>query len=124
MIQQSCLAVVLIFGAFAFAFAFANSRCLAADTDSAATVLVAPQSADRLVVIIRGASGTSEYGQLFDLWSDRWEAAATTGGARVTRVGLKTGADGTAADASNQPGDGDRISFELALREAAAQATS
>lgn len=124
MIQQSCLAVVLIFGAFAFA----NPRCLAADTGSAATVLVAPQSEDRpedrLVVIIRGASGTSEYGQLFDLWSNRWEAAATTGGARVARIGPKTVADGTVTDASNQPGDGDRSSIELALREAAAQAAS
>ncbi|MFT4556604.1 MAG: hypothetical protein ACI92S_001949 [Planctomycetaceae bacterium] len=117
--QRSWVALILLYGMFAFV----ASRCLAADDDSAETADTAAQSEDRLVVIIRGASGTSEYGQLFDSWSDRWEAAAVAGGAKVTRIGPKTGADDSVA-ASDQPSDADRSSIEQVLGDAAAQAKS
>jgi len=118
--QRSCLALVLLYSTFAFV----EPRCLAADGESAETADAAPRSEDRLVVIIRGASGTSEYGQLFDSWSDRWEAAATVGGARVVRIGPQPDADGSTPAASGQPSDADRISIEQVLGAAAAQATS
>lgn len=75
-------------------------------------------------MIVRGASGTSEYGQLFDSWSDRWEAAATTGGASVARIGPKAGNDGSTLAAPDQPSDADRSSIEHVLQEAASQARS
>lgn len=118
--QRSCVALVLLYGTFAFV----EPRCLAADGDSAEMAQVSPQTEDRLVVIIRGASGTSEYGQLFDSWSDRWEAAAKAGGASVARIGPKTGDDGSALAAPDKPSGADRTSIENVLREAAAQANS
>ncbi len=120
MTRQPYLVPVFLCGLFVLVEPF----CPAGDGGSVETVLADAPPEDRLVVIIRGASGTSEYGQLFDLWSDRWEAAATTGGARVARIGPKTDADGSTADPSNQSSDVDRSSVEQALRDAAAQATS
>ena len=120
MIQRSCLVLALL----VVAFVLAGSQCLAADGDSAETAQVSRQTEDRLVVIIRGASGTSEYGQLFDSWSGRWEAAAKAGGASVARIGPKSGDDGSALAAPDQSNDADRVSIEHVLLEASVQAQS
>lgn len=42
---------------------------------------------ERLVIIVRGASGTDEYGKLFDTWANRWAKAARQGGASVVPIG-------------------------------------
>lgn len=39
------------------------------------------------VIVVTGAAGTPEYGQMFAEWSDRWEAAAAAGSAKFTRIG-------------------------------------
>ena len=118
--QRSCLALALL----SVAVVLAGSQCVAADDESAETAQISPQSEDRLVVIIRGASGTSEYGHLFDSWSDRWEAAATAGGASVARIGPKTGDDGSTLAALDKSSGADRTSIENVLREAATQVRS
>ncbi len=41
----------------------------------------------RLMVVVRGASGTPEYGKMFDEWSERWQVAAKVGGCRVVKIG-------------------------------------
>ena len=91
--------------------------CFAADGDPAAAQQEGIQSTERLVMIVRGASGTAEYGRLFDAWSDRWEAAAAKGGANVLRVGPKESADVETATA-------DRQLIEQTLRKVAADAKS
>lgn len=40
------------------------------------------------VIVVTGAAGTPEYGQMFTEWADRWEAAAVAGSAKFTRVGV------------------------------------
>jgi len=99
--------------------------CGAADDESAANVEKSEQPAERLVVIIRGASGTDEYGELFDSWSDRWVKAAEAGKAEVLRIGPV----GPRNDAFQLPGtseaaDADRKLIEKTLRDAASQAQS
>ncbi|MFP6763387.1 MAG: hypothetical protein VB858_07210 [Planctomycetaceae bacterium] len=42
---------------------------------------------ERLVVVARGASGTDEYGKLFDIWTDRWVKAARDGGGQLVLIG-------------------------------------
>lgn len=42
---------------------------------------------ERLVVVVRGTSGTDEYGRQFDEWSNRWLQAARQGGAEAVRIG-------------------------------------
>jgi len=39
------------------------------------------------VILVVGAEGTAEYGELFRAWADRWRVAAEAGGAHVTVVG-------------------------------------
>ncbi len=103
---------------------FAESRGFAADNDSPASSNPGTPTAGRLVLVVRGASGTSEYGQLFDSWSDRWEAAAAEGRAKFLRVGPKESDSALPNSAeTSQPG-ADRNSIELALREATAAAQS
>ncbi|MCA9063667.1 MAG: hypothetical protein KDA96_11430 [Planctomycetaceae bacterium] len=41
----------------------------------------------RRVVVVRGASGTSEYGRMFDAWSKQWSDAAAAGKADIIRIG-------------------------------------
>ena len=48
----------------------------------------------RLVVVVRGTSGTEEYGRQFDEWAKRWVQAARQGRAEVVRVGPVAAADG------------------------------
>lgn len=101
-------------------------NCLAADGDPAAAQQPGAQSAERLVMIIRGASGTAEYGRLFDTWSGRWEVAAAKGGARVLRVGPNETADGedTTGIEAAQETKTDWQLIEQTLREVAAKSKS
>ncbi len=47
-----------------------------------------PEAAQRpSVVLVIGAAGMPEYGQMFDRWADRWTEAAETAGAQCVRVG-------------------------------------
>jgi hypothetical protein len=48
-----------------------------------------PPTADehRLVLVVRGTSGTDEYGRQFDEWAERWVQAARQGRAETVRVG-------------------------------------
>jgi len=82
------------------------------------------QNPERLVIIVRGASGAAEYGQQFDAWSDRWEVAATKGGAKVFRVGPKEFVPGPTPDALTSHSVTDRKLIEKALHEAAGRAKS
>jgi hypothetical protein len=71
------------------AFPFAASICVAQDTQQPAA------SEHRLVLIVRGTSGTEEYGRQFDEWSNRWLQAARQGGAEAVRIGpLETAGGG------------------------------
>jgi len=55
--------------------------------------------ASRLVVVVRGAAGTSEYGRLFDQWARQWGDAAAAGQASVLRIGPNEPGDLDAPDA-------------------------
>ena len=81
------------------------------------------QNPERLVVIVRGASGTDEYGQLFDSWSARWVKAAEAGKADALRIG-PVGPNNAAfrLPGTSAPVDADRKQIEEALRDAAAKA--
>lgn len=59
------------------------SALVSAD-DVAAPAETTP-SAD--VILVVGAAGTAEYGELFRAWADRWRSAAEAGGAHVTVIG-------------------------------------
>lgn len=67
-----------------------------------------PSSADLLLVI--GAPGTDEYGNMFQAWADRWLAAAKKGAVEPHLVGRSNG---------GEVADRDRI--EQLLKEAAAE---
>lgn len=100
----------------------AGTLCFTAEGDAADEKL---QQADRLVVLVRGASGTDEYGELFDSWSDRWVKSAEAGKVAVLRIGPF----GPGNDALKLPGtsgavDADRKLIEKTLRDAASQAQS
>jgi hypothetical protein len=41
----------------------------------------------RLVLVVRGTSGTEEYGRQFDEWAERWLLAARQGKAEAVRIG-------------------------------------
>ncbi len=47
----------------------------------------AADSQHRLVLVVRGTSGTEEYGRQFDTWAERWLQAARQGGAEAVRIG-------------------------------------
>jgi hypothetical protein len=59
-----------------------------------------PQTNERLVIVVRGASGTDEYGDLFDSWASRWAKAAKQGGGTLISVGARN----AAANAEGDPG--------------------
>jgi len=44
---------------------------------------------ERLVIVVRGASGTDEYGELFDLWANRWATACREGGGKLVAIGAR-----------------------------------
>lgn len=62
-----------------------------------ASGMVAPASAQnenpsatreqRMAIVVRGTSGTEEYGKQFDEWAQRWIEAAERGGAQAVRIG-------------------------------------
>ena len=54
-----------------------------------------PQPEERLVVVVRGASGTDEYGELFDLWANRWANACREGGGKLVAIGARNEAAGS-----------------------------
>ncbi|MEZ6128262.1 MAG: hypothetical protein R3C59_06250 [Planctomycetaceae bacterium] len=43
------------------------------------------------VVVVVGAEGTPEYGQMFSEWADRWQTAAKSGDAEFTLIGTEGG---------------------------------
>ena len=47
------------------------------------------QPEERLVIVVRGASGTDEYGELFDLWANRWAEACRDGGGKLVTIGTR-----------------------------------
>ena len=81
------------------------------------------QDSERLVVIIRGASGTDEYGEMFDSWSARWVKAAETGKTEALRIG-PVGPNNSALrlPRASGPADADRKQVKQTLRDAAAKA--
>ena len=53
-----------------------------------APLVTEPEPAQRpTVLLVIGAAGMPEYGQMFDRWADRWTEAAETAGAQCVRVG-------------------------------------
>lgn len=48
---------------------------------------VAQTEGRRLLIAVRGASGTADYGRMFDEWTGRWVDAGKRGGADVVRIG-------------------------------------
>ncbi len=45
------------------------------------------------VIVVVGAEGTPEYGQMFSDWADRWQMAAKSGDAEFTLIGIQDGSD-------------------------------
>ena len=80
------------------------------------------QPVERLVVIVRGASGTDQYGELFDSWSGRWVKAAADGNVKVLRIGPRN--DMSRLPGTSEAADADRQLIEMTLRDAASQARS
>lgn len=99
--------------------------CHAADEESAAGVQKPEQPAKRLVMVIRGASGTDEYGELFDSWSARWVKAAEAGKAQTLRIGpVGPRNDPFQLPGTKQAADADRKLIEKTLQDAVSQAPS
>lgn len=93
-------------------------RCCNADGASSESHRAMPQQSDRLVLVIRGASGTPEYGQLFDSWSRHWETAATDGQAEFLWIGPQESNADSQAAAPSGPTDADRVTIIQALDRA------
>ena len=64
-----------------------GDKNLVAQEAQTAAEATSPAEPERLVIVVRGASGTSEYGRLFDSWCDRWRDAADRGNANFIRIG-------------------------------------
>lgn len=58
---------------------------------SATTMLRADER--QSVIVVVGAEGTPEYGQMFAEWADRWQAAATAGDADFAVIGRERSGD-------------------------------
>ena len=99
--------------------------CHAADGEAAANIEKTDQPVERLVVIVRGASDTDEYGELFDSWSDRWVKSAEAGKVAVLRIGpVRPRSDAFQLPGTSEGEDADRKLLEKTLRDAASQAQS
>jgi len=48
---------------------------------------VSPAADRQQVIVVLGAEGTAEYGQMFSEWADQWESAATAGDAIFDVIG-------------------------------------
>lgn len=124
--QKRLTVLLLLTGVLCLPYA----NCFAVDSESTtASETTASEQTDvhkpgRLVIIVRGASGTAEYGQQFDSWTDRWEVAAAKSGAKVVRVGPKESASDSISGNAAVPADNDRKLIEQTLRQAAGQAKS
>ena len=70
-------------------------------------------SEERLVVVVRGASGTDEYGELFDSWANRWAKAAKQGGGKLLAVGARNAQAEPAGKAENRINDFDLLKSTL-----------
>ena len=73
------------------------------------------QPVERLVVIVRGASGTDQYGELFDSWSGRWVKAAAAGNVKVLRIGPRN--DMFRLPGTSEAADADRQLIEMTLEK-------
>jgi hypothetical protein len=97
----------------------------AADDESAVDVKKPEQPAERLVVIVRGASGTDEYGELFDSWSDRWVKSAEAGNVKAIRIGpVGPRNDKLRLPGTSEAADADRKLIEKTLGDATLHAQS
>lgn len=65
----------------------------------------------RQLIVVRGASGSAEYGQQFDTWTDRWLNAARKSDVKALRVGPREKEDG-------EPKTADRDQLKDALSTA------
>lgn len=63
------------------------------------------------LIVVRGASGSAEYGQQFDTWTDRWLDAAKKSDVKALRVGPRGKEDG-------EPNTADRDQLKDALSTA------
>ncbi len=62
--------------------------------------------AEQLVVVVVGAEGSEEYGEMFRAWAGNWQQACDTGGATCVTIGLE--------DQSGKPSDRERLEKLLA----------
>lgn len=76
----------------------------------------------RQVIVIRGASGTAEFGRLFDTWAEHWMNAAGNGGTSALRIGPTEVSDGAAIDGTSSV-DGDFLAIRKAIEESALKGT-
>lgn len=67
------------------------------------------QTEERLVIVVRGASGTDEYGELFDSWANRWVKAAKQGGGNLIAVGARNASASGKEDSGKSIGDFDLL---------------
>lgn len=71
------------------------------------------QTEERLVIVVRGASGTDEYGELFDSWANRWAKAARQGGGKFLALGARNKQTDSASDAEKRISDFDLLKSTL-----------
>lgn len=99
--------------------AFVALQGAAADGDADNPIDTTKSETGRLVVVIRGASGTPEYGEQFDAWSHHWESAATKGLTRFRRIGPHESAGDLQPDSAKVQPDADRKLIQQTLNDAA-----
>lgn len=92
--------------------------CCSAEDVPSKSNRVMPQNPDRLVLVVRGASGIPEYGRLFDSWSRLWETAAADGRAEFLRIGPQESDADSQATAAPESTDVDRRTIIQSLARA------
>ena len=75
MMRQRLLLLVAVVAAVVSSQSYAQERAADADAEH------------RLLLVVRGTSGTEEYGRQFDEWAERWLLAARQGKAEAVRIG-------------------------------------
>jgi hypothetical protein len=83
-------------------------------TWSSQVVAQEPENEERLVIVVRGASGTDEYGELFDSWANRWAKAARQGGGTLVAVGSQNAQVDAAGEAEKRINDFDLLQSTVA----------
>jgi hypothetical protein len=96
--------------------------CRAAEREPVVSDQSEDDAAERLVLIVRGASGNAEYGRLFDSWCERWADAATQGRATALRVGPAETVGNVTPNEDGKAEQADRTLIEQTLRDVAASA--